>query len=69
MSEVTLTLTGMTCGHCVAHARQALEGIAGVREAAVTLDPQRAVVRFEAPAEVPAMLAALAGEGYPATPA
>jgi len=39
-----LKITGMTCGHCVKHAAEALEAIAGVDSVEVSLEPGGAVV-------------------------
>ncbi len=38
---------GMSCAHCVEKVKEALESVEGVRSAAVTLDPPRAVVEME----------------------
>ncbi|WP_238364466.1 heavy-metal-associated domain-containing protein [Mesobacterium pallidum] len=68
LETLTLTVTGMTCGNCVKHATSALTGVAGVRSAAVTLDPGRAVVTHDG-ADTGALIAALAEEGYTGQPA
>lgn len=68
LETLTLNVTGMTCGNCVKHATSALQGVAGVQKAEVTLDPGRAVVTHEG-ADTGAMLAALAEEGYTGQPA
>jgi len=39
-----LKITGMTCQHCVKHATEALEAIAGVQSVIVTLNPGAAEV-------------------------
>lgn len=45
MTETTqLTITGMTCNHCVMNATKALEGVAGVESVDVSLEPGRATV-------------------------
>lgn len=64
MSDIKLKITGMTCGHCVAAATKALESVAGVEKAEVTLNPGSAVVHGTAPVE--ALIAAVAEEGYEA---
>lgn len=64
MSEIKLTITGMTCEHCVRAATKALEQVPGVDSAAVTLTPGGAVVQGSAdPAE---LIAAVKEEGYEA---
>ena len=60
----TLRITGMTCGHCSAHVKKALEQVAGVRAAEVDLSSGLARVEGEA---VPAgLIAAVEEEGYQA---
>ena len=48
MEHLNMTITGMSCGHCVAAVRQALDELPGVTvedvavgSAAVAYDPQR----------------------------
>lgn len=71
MSEqrtVTLVITGMTCGHCVAATRKGLAAVPGVSDVAVTLDPPRAVVTYDpAKADVRRLEAAVAEAGYAAS--
>lgn len=61
---VHLTIEGMTCGHCVAHVKTALEAVPGVVRAEVVLKPGAAKVEGTATAE--ALCAAVAEEGYSA---
>lgn len=37
---VELKVSGMTCNHCVQHVTEALQGVAGVKNVFVTLDPK-----------------------------
>ena len=62
-----LTITGMTCGHCSAAVKKALEKVAGVASADVDLAAGRAKVAGSAP--VAALIAAVQDEGYQAAPA
>jgi copper chaperone len=62
-----LTITGMTCGHCSAAVKKALEKVAGVSSADVDLAAGRAKVSGSAP--VAALVAAVQDEGYQAAPA
>jgi len=59
-----LIITGMTCGHCVASVKKALEAVPGVTGAAVELASGEAVV--EGDADTDALLAAVREEGYEA---
>ena len=59
--HVTLAITGMTCGHCVAAVKKALAAVPGVETVEVTLSPPRAAVAcdpsrptVEMPAKAPA---------------
>ena len=65
MARTRLQIDGMTCGNCVRHAREVLEGVPGVEQAAVSLETASAEVEHQGadPAE---MVAALAEEGYEA---
>ncbi len=47
MKRAVLNVTGMTCGHCVAAVRNALEAVPGVHSADVTLTPPRASVLYD----------------------
>lgn len=64
MTEITLDIAGMTCGHCVRAATKALEGVPGVTKADVTLTPGAAVIRGDADPE--ALIKAVREEGYAA---
>ncbi len=71
MREVGVTtllkVSGMSCGHCVRAVKDALEGVAGVREARVSLEEGRAEVEHEG-APVESLVAAVREEGYEAEP-
>jgi len=43
----TLTIEGMSCGHCVKHTTDALEGLDGVSQVAVDLEKKTAVLEAE----------------------
>ena len=64
MSEtITLTVTGMTCGHCKTAVHNALEDLEGVSHVDVDLDAGRARVTG---GDVPSMIEAIREEGYDA---
>jgi P-type Cu+ transporter len=65
-SEVArIPVAGMTCDHCVGTVRRALEGVPGVRSAAVDLAAGRAEVAFDPQQADPARLkAAIEAAGY-----
>jgi len=62
-----LRIDGMTCGHCVAAVKKALEKVPGVTAAQVELATGRA--RVEGEPSLDALLAAVQDEGYQAAPA
>jgi copper chaperone len=51
MNEIQLTVTGMTCGGCVASVQRVLTALPGVQNAEVTLTPGQANVTYD-PARV-----------------
>ena len=69
MERVTLAITGMTCGHCVAAVKKTLAAVPGVGEVEVTLSPPRASVSCDpSRATVEMLTKATAEEGYPSSP-
>lgn len=62
-----LNIEGMTCGHCQASVKNALESVTGVTQAAVDLTAGTAEV--EGDADVRALILAVEEEGYRARPA
>lgn len=67
MAQITLKVTGMSCGHCVQTVSGALEGINGVRSAQVDLEAGRAVVDYdEERTDASHMVGAVMDEGYTA---
>ena len=61
----TLKVKGMTCGHCEAGVRSALESVAGVT-AVTRVDREAEVAEVEGTAAVEALIAAVVEEGYEA---
>jgi copper chaperone len=68
--QSTYTVTGMTCGHCVAHVTEEVESLPGVTHVQVTLDDGRLVITSEAPVDLAAVKDAVAEAGsYEVVPA
>jgi Cu+-exporting ATPase len=69
-STTELLVNGMTCQNCARHVTEAIQSVPGVRSAMVSLENGRATVRWNAnaPANVPAVLSAIAAVGYEAKP-
>jgi len=63
MDKLTMQITGMTCGHCVAGVTRALKGVAGVTVDQVAIGT--ASVEYDPTATTPADIAkAVEEEGY-----
>ncbi|HWJ82274.1 MAG TPA: heavy-metal-associated domain-containing protein [Nocardioides sp.] len=65
MSNVsTYTVTGMTCGHCVASVTEEVQEIAGVEDVAVDLASGAVTVTSAEPLDDDAVRAAVEEAGY-----
>jgi len=65
MTQIILTITGMTCGGCVSSVTRVLQGVPGVQQANVTLMPSQATVSYDAGLADPEKLAqAVADAGF-----
>ena len=63
-----LLVTGMNCNNCARHVTEAIQSVAGVRNATVTLEAGRATVRWDSGAEqnISAVVRAVQKAGYDA---
>ena len=67
MTQLTLSINGMSCGHCVKHVSDALKGLPGVTTETVTVG--EAKLSYDASATSPAVIQrAISDAGYEATP-
>ncbi|MDF9717098.1 heavy-metal-associated domain-containing protein [Nocardioides sp. ChNu-153] len=64
MSTTTYTVTGMTCGHCVASVREEVGEIPGVQDVQVDLESGRVTVTSESEVDREAVAAAVDEAGY-----
>lgn len=65
MSETsTWTVSGMTCGHCVASVAEELSELAGVENVDVVLETGAVTVTSQAPLDRSAVAAAVHEAGY-----
>ncbi|MEO2109291.1 MAG: cation transporter [Actinomycetota bacterium] len=64
MSTNTFTVTGMTCGHCVASVTEELQEVPGVEDVAVTLETGEVVVTSVEPLTREAVEGAVGEAGY-----
>ncbi len=58
------TVTGMTCGHCVASVTEEVQEIAGVQDVTVVLETGALTVTSTEPLEADAVRAAVEEAGY-----
>jgi copper chaperone len=64
MDPIELKITGMTCAHCVHAVTKALQGVAGVERAEVSLEREQALVWGDP--DSAALIVAVKSEGYQA---
>ncbi len=64
MSESTYTVTGMTCGHCVASVTEEVQEIPGVDDVQVVLETGSLTVTSDQPVDDAAVQAAVEEAGY-----
>jgi copper ion binding protein len=64
MSESTYTVTGMTCGHCVASVTEEISEIDGVTDVAVDLPTGAVTVTSSTPLDNADVRAAVEEAGY-----
>jgi len=65
MNEITLSVTGMTCGGCVNSVTRVLTALPGVQNAVVTLTPGQARVTYDhARTDRAAMVQAVVDAGF-----
>jgi P-type Cu+ transporter len=62
--SISIPVEGMTCASCVGRVERALKSVPGVREASVNLATERAELRFNELADLPAVTAAIERAGY-----
>jgi len=63
---IRLNVSGMTCSHCEAAVRRALEAVPGV-SAVGTVDRGKEVAEVEGNPDIEALIAAITTEGYQAS--
>ncbi|KKG12634.1 COP associated protein [Methanosarcina sp. 2.H.T.1A.6] len=65
MTQETIKVEGMSCGHCVMRVKKAIEGMQGVKKVDVSLENKQAVVEFdEGTTSVEKIKAAIKETGY-----
>ena len=64
MSTQSFTVTGMTCGHCVASVKEEVSEVAGVQQVDVVLETGQVTVTSAEPLDESAVRAAVEEAGY-----
>lgn len=65
MTDITLTVTGMSCGGCVNSVQNVLKALPGVQAVEVTLSPGQARVSYDdSRVDRTALVAAIVGAGF-----
>ena len=64
MSTQTFTVTGMTCGHCVASVTEEVSEVPGVEQVDVVLETGALTVTSTEPVDAAAVEAAVVEAGY-----
>ena len=67
MADTVLHISGMSCQNCVRHVTEALQKVAGVSSATVSLETASARVSSHGDVSVDALTAAVTAVGYSAT--
>jgi len=66
--ETNISVSGMTCGHCVKNVEKLLKGVSGVENVSVSLENKNALVLFDADhTNALSIAAALDGSHYKVT--
>lgn len=68
MSTTTYTVSGMTCGHCVAAVTEEVAKLDDVKSVDVDLDSGRVTVESDGPVDDAAFAAAVDEAGYTVSP-
>jgi copper chaperone len=68
MHELRFLVPDMSCGHCTAAVRAALEAVPGVSEADVSLDTKIAIILSSSPLETSQIEEIIRGAGYTPSP-
>lgn len=64
MASTTITVTGMTCGHCVSSVKEEIGELPGVTDVRVDLESGRVEIDSTAPLSDEQIRAAVAEAGY-----
>jgi len=68
VSETTLSVPEIHCGHCKSSIEGAVSAVPGVTRAEVDVEARTVAVAFDAPADLGAIVAAIEDQGYSVPP-
>jgi copper chaperone CopZ len=66
MAQTQLTVSGMTCDHCVRHVTDAISNVAGVRSVNVKLTVGLAIIESDLSLDIQVVKDAVVAAGYSA---
>ena len=64
MATMTKTIEGMSCGNCVRHVTEAIQGVPGVKSVDVSLEGKSAAIQFDWQIDEVALRKAVEDAGY-----
>ena len=64
MATMTKTIEGMSCGNCVRHVTEAIQGVPGVKSVDVSLEGKSAAIQFDWQIDEAALRKAVEDAGY-----
>ena len=64
MTETTLSVPEIHCGHCKMSIEEAVGALEGVASAAVSVEQRTVSVTFDAPASIEGIVGAIEDQGY-----
>ena len=64
MVTTTKTIEGMSCGNCVRHVTEAIQGVAGVKSVQVSLESKLASIESDSQIDETALRKAVEDAGY-----
>jgi copper chaperone CopZ len=64
MTTMTKAIEGMSCGNCVRHVTEAIQGVPGVKSVDVSLEGKSATIKFDGQVDEVVLRRAVEDAGY-----